>query len=223
MTDERQVDNLLAEGLRLFPHIDALVNNAGVYGPIGEIGEVDWNEWKEAIAINLFGPVYASRVFTAHFKERRYGKIVNLSGGGATNPLPRISSYAAAKAAMVRFTETLAEEVKSFHIDVNAIAPGVLDTRLTHQLLKAGPQAVGESLFNRVSGMAVDGETSMRKASDLAYYLCSPASDGITGRLLSALWDPWADLQERREELDGSDIYTLRRIIPKDRGKDWGG
>ena len=222
VTDERQVDELLAEALRLFPHVDGLVNNAGVYGPFGAIEEIDWEAWKQAIAINLFGMVYTSRVFVPHFKAHRYGKIVNISGGGATSPLPRISSYAASKAGMVRFAETLACELKDFGVDVNSIAPGVLNTRMTHQLLDEGAETVGETLYDRINTMAEDGETSIRKASELVAYLCSPASNGITGRLISSLWDPWATLHERKADLDGSDIYTIRRITPKDRGKGWG-
>ncbi len=104
-----------------------LVNNAGVYGPLGSIEEIDWQAWVQAIEINLFGSILMCRALLPHFKSSRYGKIVQLSGGGATNPLPRISAYAASKAAVVRFAETLAEEVRENGIDVNAIAPGALE------------------------------------------------------------------------------------------------
>jgi NAD(P)-dependent dehydrogenase (short-subunit alcohol dehydrogenase family) len=202
--------------------VDALVNNAGVYGPLGPIEAVDWAQWKDAVHANLFGTVYPCRVLVAHFKSRGYGKIVNLSGGGATSPLPRVSAYAAAKAAVVRFTETMAEELKGTGIDVNAIAPGVLDTRLTRQLLDAGPQGVGEALYGRVSKLAADGKTAIRKGAELCAYLCSAASDGLTGKLVAAPWDPWPFSPEQRSDLDRSDIFTLRRILPRDRGFGWG-
>jgi NAD(P)-dependent dehydrogenase (short-subunit alcohol dehydrogenase family) len=219
---EADVDALVAEALRIFPRVDALLNNAGVYGPMGPLETVDWGEWKEAVAINLFGTVYPCRAILPHFKERRYGKIVNLSGGGATSPLPRVSAYAASKAGVVRFTETLAEELREWGVDVNAIAPGVLNTRLTQQMLDAGPGAVGETLYARVRSLSADGATAMDKSARLCAFLCSAASDGITGKLIAALWDPWPDLAARKADLDRSDIYTLRRILPKDRGKDWG-
>jgi len=120
-----------------------LVNNAGVYGPFGPIEENDWSEWVRAIEINLFGTILMCRAFLPHMRAAKYGKIVNLSGGGATAPLPRISSYAASKAAVVRFTETLAEETRGAGIDVNAIAPGALNTRLMDDLIAAGPEKVG--------------------------------------------------------------------------------
>src|SRR6185503_16098037 len=117
----------------------------------GTIETIDWDEWVQAIAINLNGLVYCSRKAIEAFKPQRYGKIINLSGGGATNPLPGISAYAASKAAIVRFTETLALEVKADGIDVNAVAPGALMTRLTDQLLAAGPNKVGAGLFERMT------------------------------------------------------------------------
>ena len=194
-----------------------LVNNAGIYGPFGPIEENDWSEWVKAIEINLFGTVLMCREVLPRFKANGYGKIVNLSGGGATAPLPRISSYAASKAAVVRFTETLAEECQSAGIDVNAIAPGALNTRLMDELLAAGPDNIGHDFYQKMTKQQKQGGTPLAKGADLAVYLASAASDGITGRLLSAVWDDWANLSHHRAELTGSDIYTLRRITPEDR------
>jgi NAD(P)-dependent dehydrogenase (short-subunit alcohol dehydrogenase family) len=222
ITNDADVEGLAAEAFHLFGDVHAIVNNAGIYGPLGPIESIDWQEWREAIVSNLIGTAGVSRAFVPHFKSRRYGKIVNISGGGATSPLPRISAYAASKAGVVRFTETLAEELKEFGVDVNAVAPGVLDTRLTRQLLDAGAETVGEALYSRVGSMAADSQTSMEKGSALCAYLCSAESDGITGKLIAALWDPWPTLAEHKTDLSGSDIYTLRRIVPKDRGRGWG-
>src|SRR5262249_31777269 len=151
-----------------------------------------------------------------------YGKIVQLSGGGATNPLPRVSAYAASKAAIVRFAESLALEVKGEGIDVNAIAPGALNTRMMSELLAAGPSVVGPVFFDRMKRIAEEGGTPLETGAALAVFLGSAASDGITGKLLSAVWDPWANLPAHRTDLDASDVYTLRRITPGDRGFAWG-
>jgi 3-oxoacyl-[acyl-carrier protein] reductase len=220
--NEAQVEALARAALAAFPHVDILVNNAGVYGPIGPLQDVDWREWVDAIHINLFGVVYPCRVMIPHFQQRNYGKIVNLSGGGATNPLPRISAYAASKAAVVRFTETLALELREHHVDVNAVAPGALATRLTDQLLEAGPERVGTAFHARMAKIKAEGGTPLQLGASLCAYLGSAESDGITGKLISAQWDPWRNLQQHRDDLDTTDIYTLRRIVPKDRGKDWG-
>lgn len=216
------IDQLAAHALAEFPHIDALINNAGVYGPMGSIEELNWQDWADAITINLIGTVYCCRAFMPHFRARNYGKIINLSGGGATNPLPRISAYAASKAAVVRFTETLAEEARDAHVDVNAIAPGALATQMLNQAIDAGPGKVGKAFYDRMVRTRAEGGTPLIKGAELCVYLASAESDGITGKLISAVWDPWREFDRHRSDLQSTDIYTLRRIVPKDRGKTWG-
>jgi len=201
--------------------VTILVSNAGVYGPKGGIDQTDWQEWMRAVEINLFGSVLPARELVAHFTRRGYGKIVQLSGGGATGPLPGLSAYAASKAAVVRFAETLAEELREHRIDVNAVAPGSLNTRMLNEVLCAGPERVGEAFYQRALEQQRSGGVPLREGAKLAVFLGSVASDGITGKLLSAVWDPWPELPERRADLD-SDVYTLRRILPRDRGLNWG-
>jgi NAD(P)-dependent dehydrogenase (short-subunit alcohol dehydrogenase family) len=215
------VDALFAAATAAFGKLDILVNNAGVYGPMGSIDAIDWDEWVQAISINLMGTVYPSRKAVEAFKPNRYGKIINLSGGGATNPLPGISAYAASKAAIVRFTETLALEVKAFGIDVNAVAPGALATRLTDQLVAAGPERVGAGLHERMTKLQKEGGTPLNVGASLCVYLASPESDGLTGRLIAAQWDPWPFDGAIKRKIDATDIYTLRRIVPADRGESW--
>lgn len=217
------VERLSAAALGVFPHLEILVNNAGVYGPLGTIEDVNWDEWIHAIEINLLGSVLMCRALLPHFKHRRYGKIVQLSGGGATNPLPRVSAYAASKAAIVRFAETLADEVREYRIDVNAIAPGALNTRLLDEVLTAGPDRVGRTFYERSVAQKEQGGAPLEKGASLAVFLGSSASDGITGKLLSAMWDPWSTLDQHKQDLQGTDVYTLRRIVPIDRKLSWGG
>jgi len=205
-----------------FGKIDILVNNAGVYGPKGAIEDVDWLEWVRAIEINLYGSVLMCRAVVPYFKAQGRGKIVQLSGGGATNPLPMLSSYAVSKAAIVRFVETLAEEVKADHIDVNAIAPGALNTRLLDEVIGAGAEKVGQAFYERALKQKQTGGAPLATAADLIVFLGSERSNGITGKLISAVWDPWHSLPERLGDLQESDVYTLRRIVPKDRGMQWG-
>ena len=216
------VEKLTAKTLDAFHRLHILVNNAGIYGPKGLIEEVDWGEWVRAIGINLLGSVLMCRAVLPHFKTHNYGKIVQLSGGGATNPLPHISAYASSKAAIVRFAETLSEEVRGHHIDVNVVAPGPLNTRLLDEVLEAGPGKVGAAFYDRAVKQKTQGGAPLEKGTELAVFLASATSDGITGKLISAVWDPWERLPEHLDELQKTDIYTLRRIVPKDRGKDWG-
>ena len=164
-----------------------------MHGPIGTIDAVDWAAWQHALAVNLSGTVYGCRLAVQHFKEwpaanRR--KIINVSGGGATSPQPGLTAYGASKAGLVRFTETLAEEVKEFEIDVNAVAPGALATRLMKELHAAGPEGIGTDHHRRVEQLLSIGAMSIAKPAELCIYLASSSSDGITGRLISAAWDP---------------------------------
>lgn len=215
------VDALVAAAKARLGGVDVLVNNAGVYGPMGPLETVDWQEWVDATLINIVGTVYPCRAVIPLMRARGAGKIVNLSGGGATNPMPRVTAYATSKAAVVRFTESMALELKGDGIDVNAVAPGALATRLLDQAVDAGPEVVGVDFHARMVKIREGGGTPLSKGADLCVYLGSKASDGVSGRLLSAVWDPWPTLAERAADLDGSDIYTLRRIIPEDRGQKW--
>jgi NAD(P)-dependent dehydrogenase (short-subunit alcohol dehydrogenase family) len=217
-----EVEALVAFAVEQLGGLDVLVNNAGVYGPKGAIDDVDWAAWAKAIEINLMGSVLPARFALPHLRAAERGKVVQLSGGGATAPLPFLSAYAASKAAVVRFMETLAGEVADDGIDVNAIAPGALNTRMLDEVLEAGPEAVGEAFYAKALQQRDSGGTSLDRGAALSVYLGSRKSDGISGRLLSAVWDPWEDLETRAADLEGSDIYTLRRIIPAERGQGWG-
>jgi NAD(P)-dependent dehydrogenase (short-subunit alcohol dehydrogenase family) len=201
--------------------VDILVNNAGVYGPMGATEDVDLNSWQEALQINLMGSLHMATAVIRKMKERRYGKIIQLSGGGATAPLPGISAYAASKAAVVRLMETLAEEVREFGIDVNCVAPGALNTKMLEEVLRAGEAKVGPKFYARALKQNEEGGTPLEVGASLVNFLASSQSDGLTGKLISAVWDPWQTLPEHRDELKSSDVYTLRRIVPKDRGLDW--
>lgn len=222
VSKKEDVEHLIGEALRRFSQVHILVNNAGVYGPLGLIEQVDWGAWVHAVEINLMGSVLMCRALLPHFKTNHYGKIVQLSGGGATSPLPRISAYAVSKAAIVRFVETLAEEARADHIDINAIAPGALNTRLLDEVLAAGPDKVGQEFYARSLKQKAQGGAPLEKGVELAAFLGSAASDGITGKLISAVWDPWESLPEHADDLQRTDVYTLRRIVPKDRGLTWG-
>jgi len=218
---EEEVDLLALEARARMGRVDIFVANAGVYGPKGAIQDTDWKAWVAAIGINLIGTAYCCRVFLPLLRKARRGKVLILSGGGATKPLPFLSAYAASKAGIVRFGETLAEETRSLSIDVNMVAPGALNTRLLEEVLAAGPEKVGDTFYNAALKQQESGGTSLELGAALCVHLASSAGDGVTGRLISAQWDCWKRMEEIREELSGTDIYTLRRVTPGERGKDW--
>jgi len=128
-----------------------------------------------------------------------------------------MSAYASSKAAIVRFTETIALELKQYNIDVNAIAPGAMNTRLLDDVLQNGKGKVTGDYYDKLLKQKEIGGTPLSMGAELCVYLASDESDGITGKLISAVWDDWKNLHKHLKELD-SDLYTLRRIIPEDRG-----
>lgn len=176
-----QVESLFADISAHLGPVEILVNNAGVYGPKGGSENVPFEEWARAVEINLYGTFLPCQFAIRQMKGAGRGKIINLSGGGATAPLPRISAYAASKAAVVRLTETLAEELREFFIDVNAIAPGPLNTRLLDEILSAGSEAVGKAFYERSLKQLDSGGVPLERAANLCVYLASEFSDGITG------------------------------------------
>lgn len=203
-----------------FGAVDVLVNNAALQGPLGRIETLNWEAWQAVFQVNLFAAARLSQIVIPAMRAQRRGKIINLSGGGATGPRPDVTAYAASKAALVRLSETLAEELRDAHVDVNCVAPGAMNTRMLDELLAAGPEGA-RTEYEKALKQAQSGGTPPDKAAALVVYLASSASDGISGRLISAVWDDWERLTERRDTLAKSDIYTLRRIVPKDRGMDW--
>ena len=122
---------------------------------------------------------------------------------------------------MVRFAETLAEELRAHGVDVNAVAPGALNTGMLDEVLSAGPERVGQAYYQQALEQQRSGGVPLERGAELAVWLASASSDGFTAKLVSAVWDPWRELSEHRDEL-ASDVYTLRRILPSDRGFDWG-
>jgi NAD(P)-dependent dehydrogenase (short-subunit alcohol dehydrogenase family) len=222
VSKQSDVKKIINMTIKKFGKCNILVNNAGIYGPKGKIENINWEDWKKAIEINLFGSILMCKNLIKYFKKKNYGKIIQLSGGGATNPLPNLSAYATSKAAIVRFMETLALEVRDFNIDVNSIAPGALNTKMLDEVIKSGPNKVGSDFYKRALKQKKTGGTSLNYGADLAVFLASSESDGISGRLISAVWDNWKEWPKHINKLSNSDVYTLRRIIGRDRGFSWG-
>src|SRR5712692_9248278 len=160
VAEHGDVVRVVEHSLARFGAIDILVNCAGVYGPIGPLVEVNADAWMKAVQINLCGTFLMCHGLLPHMIERRRGKIINFSGGGATSPLPRFTAYGVSKTAVVRLTETLALEVKEFNIQVNAIAPGAVDTRLQDEVIAAGEKA-GE-IASRMKKLRETGEGGVK-------------------------------------------------------------
>lgn len=198
-----------------FHHIQGLVNCAGIYGPIGKTHRVSMEKFAEAIQINFLGTVYMCHAFIRLLGSETRKKIVNFSGGGAATPFPNYSAYATSKVAIVRFTENLAAELTDESVDVNCVAPGFVITRLHQQTLEAGPELASAAFYDNTKKQMASGGVPAEKAARLTLFLLSPESDNITGKFLSAPWDPWQEKDFQQRLRMDKDLATIRRIDDK--------
>lgn len=211
-----EIERLRDEVLARFGGLDVLVNVAAVIGPIGPTWEIAWDEWRDSFDVNLFATAHLCHVCVPLMPLRAgRGKIINLSGGGAAAPRPRLSAYATAKTGVVRFTETLAQEIRERRIDANCIAPGILNSKLTRAIVAAGPERAGRREYEAALRAVTEETGNRERAAELALFLASPQSDGISGRLISALWDDWPGLRAESPALQSPDTYALRRVLPQ--------
>jgi NAD(P)-dependent dehydrogenase (short-subunit alcohol dehydrogenase family) len=189
--------------------LDVVVNNAAVFGPMENLETADWATWVQTINVNLLGTVNVCRKAIPHLKNASRGKIINVSGGGLSDARPALAAYTVSKAAIVRFTEELAAELPN--CDVNAMAPGPMMTRFMDRVEEAGPEKIGQDFYNELTTRHI-GNNAFAIASDLAAFLASSDSDGITGRLLSARYDDTSVVRDMLIDNTGSDLYRLRRV-----------
>lgn len=200
--------------------VDVLINAAGIYGPKDLLERTSEEEWLQTILVNLYGTMLMTRAVLPVMKKQKKGTVINFSGGGE-GPFPRFSAYAASKGGIVRFTESIAEEVRESGISINAIAPGAVNSRLLDEALTAGQAKVGEALYQKLLRQKREGGVSPDRAAELCVFLASAAPRALTGRVFSAVWDDPAVIEKHASEIIATDIYAYRRIKPKDRGYDW--
>ena len=207
----KDVKNLVKKTIKILGTVDILVNAAGIQQPIGSLAETQAEDWLKNITTNIGGTMLCCKFVLPEMISKRKGKIINFSGGGATFPRVNFSAYASSKAAIVRFTETVAEEVKEFGIDINAISPGSVYTNMLKEIIRAGEKAGKHDLEGAIK-IKKDGGTSAELVADLSVFLASDASNGITGKLISAVWDNWRKFNKNISKMKNSSLFTLRRV-----------
>ncbi len=181
VSQEEQVRHLVQETLKSYGTIDILVNNAAVRGPIAPIHEISLADWQKTIGINLSAAFLCIKEVLPTMMHKKKGKIINIAT--TLTPRPNLTPYMVSKAALVHLTKQLSREYKEFNIQINAIHPGVMDTRLQEEIRKAGTKAIGTDMFERLK------EEGLLKSPDepakLVLFLASRIADGITGEFLS--------------------------------------
>ena len=213
VTDEQRTKKIIAAIYKKFKSIDVLVNAAGILGPVGPFHGNSFSDWKEALNINLVGTACVCHAVLPFMVKKKAGSIINFSGGGSVQPMPNFSSYAASKAAIVRLTENLAREYATYGICVNAVAPGVIKTAFMKNTLAAGPKKAGKDYYEKMVAQNKIGGDSPDLAADLVFFLSSDTSHGLTGKLISAKWDPWKKFTaEEVVRINANSEYALRRI-----------
>ncbi len=205
-----EVNLLIENTLTRFGTLDCVVNCTGILGPIGPTAQIDEKAWVSTIEVNLIGSFYLTRAALPPMLAKKHGKIIHFSGGGAAYGRPFYSAYSASKAALVRFCESIAEELRNSRIDVNAIAPGPVNSRMWDQVRAL--QSPDDRTAAELKKMEETGGVPPERAADLAVFLASDRSNGLTGRLISAVWDNWNGFEQRIPELMRSEAGTLRRV-----------
>jgi NAD(P)-dependent dehydrogenase (short-subunit alcohol dehydrogenase family) len=213
VTAASDVVRVVERALAVNGAIDVLVNAAGIVGPVGPVWDADPDGWRRAFDVNVHGTFLCCRAVLPHMIRRRRGKIINFSGGGAASPVPRLAAYGASKAAVVRLTETMAQEVAPYNIQVNAIAPGLVDTRLLDDVLAARERGGEQSERVRRLRETGYGGVPAELPASLALWLASDKSRGLTGKLVAAPYDRWERWDAHRiDALAAAPWFTLRRL-----------
>lgn len=207
----KDVKNLIKKTVKILGTVDILVNAAGIQQPIGSLAETSAIDWIKNINTNIAGTMLCCKYVLPIMISKKKGKIINFSGGGATFPRVNFSAYASSKAAIVRFTETIAEENREFGIDINAISPGSVYTKMLEEIIQAGTKAGKHDLEGAIK-IKKEGGTSPELAAELSVFLASDASNGLTGKLISAVWDNWKNFDKNISKIKKSSLFTLRRI-----------
>jgi NAD(P)-dependent dehydrogenase (short-subunit alcohol dehydrogenase family) len=209
VSDWSSIEDAVDRTREVAGRVDILVNNAAIAGPRGTVAEVSPREWARTIDIDLTGAFYCMRAVLPSMIERRSGKIVNLIGGGAGEAFPNSSAYAAAKTGLVRLTETAAQEMQSFNIQINAVTPGLVATRLSEEMARSLEAESPEDAARYREFLRTNAHPP-EAGADLVAFLASPAADALTGRWLT-VYDDWQELTKDPQRLMTEDLFVLRR------------
>ena len=211
VSDNLQVMNIFSSIKKSEHDLYGLINMAGVQPPIGLFVDNNIDKWFDNLSINLLGTVNMIHGFLGKDSESKHcRKIINFSGGGATSSRPNLSAYSVSKIGVVKLTEILAFELNEKYIDINAVAPGAINTSMLQEIIDAGPMAGDEYKIalrrKKMGGDPID------KTVDLCRFLLSSDSNGISGKLISAIWDDYRNPVFLERLKKDSDFCTLRRI-----------
>ena len=215
VTSQIATERLARRAVERFGRIDVLVNNAGISGPVGPLQGNDIAEWVDTINVNLTGTFLVCRAVVPVMLEQGGGRIINLSGAGVANAWSNMSAYCASKAAVVRMTEVLAQELEDKGITVNALGPGSVHTSMWEKMTEQAADAGAEFIHQLGQRVLSGGGASIEECAELAVWLASGESGALTGRIISAAADDFRNLAPMIPEIMAGDAYTLRVVKPE--------
>jgi len=182
VTNKEQIENVVKRTLEKFGRIDILVNNAGICWT-SNIVEMKEEDWDKILGVNLKGIFLCSQAVLPTMMKQKYGKIVNISSiAGTEVAWPKLCHYSASKAGIFGFTKNLASDVGSYGINVNAVAPGTIETEMLNSVLKqlgiTREQVIQLTPLGRIG--------KPKDIANLVVFLSSDDSNFITGQLIVA-------------------------------------
>jgi 3-oxoacyl-[acyl-carrier protein] reductase len=199
----------------------AYVNCSGIQGRIARTSELTQDDFKIVFDVNLFSSIFFTKYFVLKHSKENPISVVHFSGGGATSSRPFFVPYSISKTALVRFIENVAAENSTSGFKINAVAPGVLPSKMQSQILET-PLLANSSEEHTAIVSFKDSQHQILLALDLIEFLISKQSDGISGKIISARWDNWTEWPQHLNELNLGDLYTLRRHTARDEDLTWG-
>lgn len=182
VADEAEVDRLFAQVLEAFGSLDILVNNAGITRD-NLLFKMSADDWDSVMGVHLRGTFLCTRAAQKHMVERRFGKIVNLSSTSALGNRGQ-SNYSTAKAGLQAFTRTAAIELGPFNINVNAVAPGFVDTEMTRKTAERRGIEVEEYKRMRAKNIPLGRVGVPRDIANVIAFLCSEDAAFVSGQII---------------------------------------
>lgn len=188
ISDEKQVQRMVAETLNDYGKVDILVNNSGIAGPTASVVDLKLQDWNEVLAINLTGSMLCAREVLKHMIPNRKGNIINIGSDGGRFGYPMRSPYCVSKWGIIGLTETLAIEVGEYNIRVNCISPAAVKGERLTNVVMGRSKTTGvpfEELMSKIAvNYALHRPTEEAEVAAAAVFLASDASSGVTGHTL---------------------------------------
>jgi NAD(P)-dependent dehydrogenase (short-subunit alcohol dehydrogenase family) len=192
--------------------VHGVIHCAAIIGPLGPIESNSFEDWTNAVEVNLFGTFNFIQNASSTFRSQGFGNFVALSGGGSTGPSPRMSAYGASKTAVVRLVESISEDHNNPKISFNCVAPGIMPTAMINSQIEAGEKLMGKFYLSEIQEALLNQSDAFEKPIELIYHLATADDSIFSGKIVSAIWDDWKSIISRDASELPADFFTLRRV-----------